>query len=125
MDENLHMIFYRNLVKAALEIAPSQTVRAIADEVRGFSMPGTVVPGFARKAAQIAQAGIYDLRIHHDEVIMPLVRYWQVFETDCLDAEGEQARQELAATLEAQDARAVRFGARRREARAARSAQAQ
>ena len=58
MDENLHMIFYRNLVTAALEIAPSQTLRAIADEVAGFAMPGVVIPGFARKAAQVAQAGI-------------------------------------------------------------------
>jgi acyl-[acyl-carrier-protein] desaturase len=122
MDENLHMIFYRNLVEAAFEMAPNQTVRAIADEVADFSMPGTVVPGFARKAAQIAQAGIYDLRIHHDEVIMPLVRYWNVFECDGLDAEGEQARHDLAAILDAQDARAARFVARREEAQAARSA---
>ena len=115
MDENLHMIFYRDLVRAALEIAPSQTLRAIADEVAGFVMPGSVVPGFARKAAQIAQAGIYDLRIHHDDVIMPLVRHWRVFEAAGLDAEGEQARHDLAATLEALNARATRFVERRAE----------
>jgi acyl-[acyl-carrier protein] desaturase len=118
MDENLHMIFYRNLVSAALEIAPSPTVRAITDEVTGFTMPGSVIPGFARKAAQIAQAGVYDLRIHHDDVIMPLVRYWRVFELEGLAAEGEQARQELAAALAALDARAARFVARRAEAQA-------
>jgi acyl-[acyl-carrier-protein] desaturase len=118
MDENLHMIFYRNLVAAALEIAPSRTMRAITDEVTGFMMPGSVIPGFARKAAQIAQAGIYDLRIHHDDVIMPLVRYWRVFEIEGLTAEGEQARQELAAALAALDARAARFVARRAEAQA-------
>jgi acyl-[acyl-carrier-protein] desaturase len=118
MDENLHMIFYRNLVKAALEIAPNQALRAIADEIAGFVMPGGVIPGFARKAAQIAQAGIYDLRVHHDDVIMPLVRHWRVFETEGLAAEGEQARQDLAATLEALDARASRFLARRAEAKA-------
>jgi acyl-[acyl-carrier-protein] desaturase len=116
MDENLHMIFYRNLVSAALEIAPDRTVRAITDEVTGFTMPGSVIPGFARKAAQIAQAGVYDLRIHHDDVIMPLVRYWRVFELENLTAEGEQARQELAAALAALDARAARFVARRAEA---------
>src|SRR5215470_4024182 len=91
MDENLHMIFYRNIVQAALEIAPGQTLRAIADEVAGFVMPGSVVPGFARKAVRIAQAGVYDLRIHHDDVIMPLVRHWRVFETGGLDADGERA----------------------------------
>ena len=121
MDENLHMIFYRNLVQAALEIAPNQTLRAIADEVAGFVMPGSVVPGFARKAVQIAQAGIYDLRIHHDDVVMPLLRHWRVFEAAGLDAEGEQAQQDLAATLEALDARATRFVERRAEAQAGRS----
>ena len=118
MDENLHMVFYRNLVKAALEIAPSQTLRAITDEVTGFVMPGSVVPGFARKAMQIAQAGIYDLRIHHDEVIMPLVRHWRIFEIKGLDSEGEQARHDLAAALEALSARATRYEERRAEARA-------
>jgi acyl-[acyl-carrier-protein] desaturase len=117
-DENLHMVFYRNLVTAALEIAPSQTLRAIADEVAGFVMPGSVVPGFARKAVQIAEAGIYDLRIHHDDVIMPLVRHWRIFETEGLDAAGEQARQDLAAVLGALDARAARFVERRAEAEA-------
>jgi len=112
------MIFYRNLVQAALEIAPSQTLRAIADEVSGFVMPGSVVPGFARKAVQIAQAGIYDLRIHHDDVIMPLVRHWRVFDAEGLDAGGEQARQDLAAALKALDARAERFVQRRAETRA-------
>ena len=115
MDENLHMIFYRNLVQAALEIAPNQTLRAIADEVAGFVMPGSVVPGFARKAVQIAQAGIYDLRIHHDDVIMPLLRHWRVFEAEGLDAEGEQALQDLAAALESLNARATRFVERRAE----------
>lgn len=116
MDESLHMVFYRNLVSAALEIAPSQTLRAITDEVVGFVMPGSVIPGFARKAAQIARAGIYDLRIHYDDVIMPLVRHWRVFETEGLDAEGEQARQDLASALEMLDARATRFVERRSEA---------
>jgi acyl-[acyl-carrier-protein] desaturase len=115
------MVFYRNLVTAALEIAPSQTLRAIADEVAGFVMPGSVIPGFARKAAQIAKSGIYDLRIHHDDVIMPLVRHWRIFETDGLDAEGEQARQDLAATLEALGTRAARFVEQRAEAEAERS----
>jgi len=115
MDENLHMIFYRNLVQAALEMAPSQTLRAIADEVVGFVMPGSVVPGFARKATQIAEAGIYDLRIHHDDVIMPLVRHWRVFDAAGLDAEGEQAQQDLAAALAALNARATRFVERRAE----------
>jgi acyl-[acyl-carrier protein] desaturase len=115
MDENLHMIFYRDLVTAALEIAPSQALRAIADEVAGFVMPGSVIPGFARRAIQIARAGIYDLRIHHDEVIMQLVRHWRVFEITGLDADGEQAQHDLVAALAALDARATHFAERQGE----------
>ena len=115
-DENLHMVFYRNVVQAALELAPSQTVRAITDEVVGFTMPGSVVPGFARRAAQMARAGIYDLRVHHDEVVVPLLRQWGVFDLGGLDADGEQARDELAAAVATLDDRAARFVARRDEA---------
>jgi acyl-[acyl-carrier-protein] desaturase len=121
-DENLHMVFYRNLTKAALEIAPTATLRAIVDEVVGFEMPGAVIPGFTRKAVQIAQAGIYDLRVHHDEVLWPLLRHWKVFELEGLDAEGEKARTELADFLEASEAQAVRFEEQRDRTRARKAA---
>jgi acyl-[acyl-carrier-protein] desaturase len=123
-DENLHMIFYRNLVTAALELDPNATMRAITDEVVGFEMPGAIIPGFARKAVQIAKAGIYDLRIHHDDVVMPLLRQWKIFEIEGLDAEGEKARQELADAVEALDGAASRFVQQREEAEAKRAARA-
>ncbi|WP_020415963.1 acyl-ACP desaturase [Amycolatopsis sp. ATCC 39116] len=112
-DENLHMVFYRNLVKAALEITPDVMMRAITDEVLDFAMPGAVIPSFVRKAALIAKAGIYDLRIHHDDVVMPLLRYWKVFELEGLGQVGETARDELAAFLKGLDAQASRFEDRR------------
>jgi acyl-[acyl-carrier-protein] desaturase len=64
-------------------------------------------------AVQMANAGIYDLRIHHDDVIMPLLRHWQVFEIEDLDEQGEQASEDLAAALGTLDARAARFVERR------------
>jgi acyl-[acyl-carrier-protein] desaturase len=51
---------------------------------------------------------------------MPLVRHWRVFEAEGLDADGERARQDLAAALDALDVRAARFVERRAEAQAAR-----
>ena len=39
-DENLHMVFYRDILSAALALEPSATVRAIVDEVLAFQMPG-------------------------------------------------------------------------------------
>ena len=121
-DENLHMIFYRNLVAAALEIAPSQTMRAITEEVVGFEMPGSVIPGFSRKAVQMAKAGIYDLRIHHDDIVTPLLRQWGVWELTDLDADGEAARDELASAVAALDDEATRFVERRDEAAAKKAA---
>ena len=85
-DENLHMVFYRNIVAAALEIAPDATMRAIADEVIGFEMPGATMAGFRRNSTIIAKAGIYDLRLHHDDVIMPVLRHWDVFDRTDLGA---------------------------------------
>src|SRR3954451_12728296 len=38
-DENLHFLFYRDLVTAALEVDPSATIMAIERQVRDFEMP--------------------------------------------------------------------------------------
>jgi acyl-[acyl-carrier-protein] desaturase len=88
-------------------------VRAIADEVAGFTMPGAVVPGYGRMAAQMATAGIYDLVVHHDDVVLPLLRHWRVFELTGLGPSGEAAREDLGRTVADLDARARRFAARR------------
>ncbi|WP_182874992.1 acyl-ACP desaturase [Microbispora sp. H10670] len=119
-DENLHMIFYRNLLAAAFELAPSQTMRAVTDVVTSFQMPGQGMEGFPRKSVTIAMAGIYDLRQHSDEVLLPVLRHWKAFDIEGLDAEGEQAREELSAFLAQLDAAAARFE-ERREARRARA----
>jgi acyl-[acyl-carrier-protein] desaturase len=108
-DENLHMVFYRDILGAALKVQPSAAVRAIVDEVIAFEMPGAGIPGFVRKAAAIAKAGIYDLRVHHDEVLMPIIKHWRIFELEGLDAAAEDARRRLAEHLAKLDAAAKRF----------------
>ncbi|MEU6998947.1 acyl-ACP desaturase [Nonomuraea sp. NPDC046570] len=117
-DENLHMLFYRNLLKAAFELDPNQTMRAITDVVTTFQMPGNTIEGFTRKAMIIANEGIYDLRLHLDDVLMPVLRQWSVFDKTGLDGEGEKARDELAAFLERLETSAARFVTRREERRA-------
>ena len=59
-DENLHMVFYRDLIAAALSIAPEQTLVALAAE-SGVPDARRRHPGFLRKSVQIAEAGIYDV----------------------------------------------------------------
>jgi acyl-[acyl-carrier-protein] desaturase len=108
-DENLHMVFYRDVLAAALKIDPSAAVRAIVDEVLAFQMPGAGIPGFVRKAAQIAKAGIYDLRVHRDEVLMPILRHWRLFELSGLDGPAEDARRRLSEHLARLDESIRRF----------------
>jgi acyl-[acyl-carrier-protein] desaturase len=108
-DENLHMVFYRDVLTAALKLDPSGAVRAIVDEVLAFQMPGAGIPGFVRKAAAIAKAGIYDLRVHRDEVLMPILRHWKLFELEGLDAAAEDARRRLAEHLARLDDSIRRF----------------
>ena len=120
-DENLHMVFYRNLLGAAFELAPSQAMRAVADVLANFQMPGVGIEGFARKSVAIALAGIYDLRQHRDEVVMPVLRQWNLFDVTGLNADGEAARDQIAAHLDTLETQASRFE-ERRAARAARVA---
>ena len=112
-DENLHMVFYRNLLQAALALAPDQAMRAITDVVTSFEMPGANIAGFQRKAVEIAVAGVYDLRQHRDDVLMPVLKYWKIFDLEGLNPEGEQARTELADFLDKLETQATNFEERR------------
>jgi acyl-[acyl-carrier-protein] desaturase len=107
------MVFYRDLIAAALELAPDQTLGAIAAEVVGFQMPGTGVPGFRRKSVAIADAGIYDLRLHRDEVVAPLVRHWRALELPMTTESGQRAQEVLARHLDDLEEMVRRYEERR------------
>ena len=112
-DENLHMVFYRNVMEAIFELEPDQAMVAVLNNVRDFAMPGHGIEGFGRKAVEIAVAGIYDLRQHKDDVVMPVLRKWRVFEREDFGPEGQRARDELGVLLEELEVGAVRFEERR------------
>ncbi|MFH0241601.1 acyl-ACP desaturase [Streptomyces sp. HK10] len=111
-DENLHMVFYRNLLRAAFELAPDQTMSAVRDVVVDFRMPGHGIPGFERAAAQMAIGGIYNLRIHHDDVLQPVLRHLKVMEIGGLGPEGLMAQEELGRYLDGLDGEASRLDER-------------
>jgi acyl-[acyl-carrier-protein] desaturase len=113
-DENLHYVFYRELGKAALEIVPSEMMLAINRQVTGFAMPGLDIPEFKQKAIEIAKAGIYDLRIHHDEVVLPvLFTHWKIDKVTGLSDEAEQARDGITNYLSMLDAMAAHYDEKR------------
>jgi acyl-[acyl-carrier-protein] desaturase len=84
-DENLHMIFYRDVSAAGLDIAPNQAMKSLHRVLRNFKMPGYTVPEFRRKAVVIAVGGVYDPRIHLDDVVMPVLKKWRIFEREELE----------------------------------------
>jgi acyl-[acyl-carrier-protein] desaturase len=109
-DENLHYVFYRELGKAALEVDPSAMMLAISRQVMGFAMPGIDIPEFRAKAIEIAKNGIYDLRIHHDKVVMPvLFKHWKIDTLTGLSPEAEAAREATMNFLPALDAMATMY----------------
>jgi len=109
LDENLHMLFYRNLLGAALKLEPNATMRAITDVVTNFQMPGAGMPGWGRKSVQIALAGIYDLQLHLNDVVMPVLRAWGIFDMDTLTGDGAAARDELSAYLKSASEDVAKF----------------
>ena len=108
-DENLHMIFYRDVCGAALDVAPDQTLEALACVVENFRMPGQGMPNFRRNGVMMAKHGIYDPRQHRDEVVLPILRKWQIFERTDFTAVGEQRREQLARYLVTLDAQVSKF----------------
>lgn len=112
-DENLHMVFYRNLLAAAFDLDPNQTMKAVTAVVEGFEMPGSTIVGFQRKAVGMAVAGVYDLRQHLDDVINPVLRFWKVFDRTDLSGDGAAARDQLAAFLAETEIAAARFEEKR------------
>ena len=113
-DENFHFLFYRDITSAAFELAPSTVMKALADEVTNFAMPGTGIPGFAEHSKAIAKEGIYDLVSHHEQILVPVVlRHWGIESIEGLDAEAEQAREKLLAYISKSGRVAARLAAKR------------
>lgn len=116
-DENLHYLFYRDLGTAALAVDPSAMVIAMDRQVREFEMPGTGIPGFASHAIAIAKAGIYDLGLHHDQILVPVVmRHWKLPAIEGLSADAEKARDRLLGYISRVGSIAERQAERRRRA---------
>ncbi|WP_165693539.1 acyl-ACP desaturase, partial [Mycobacteroides abscessus] len=75
--------------------APDQALKSIHKVLDNFKMPGYTIPGFRRNAVTIATGGVYDPQSHLDEVVMPVLRKWRIFERDDISSEGEWYREDL------------------------------
>ena len=98
-DDELQSLFYRNVVEAAFELVPDQTMRAIASRIAAFDVPSVALPGGTDSTAVLAEAGIYDPAQQGEKVFAPLLRSWNIAGRTDLGTEGEKARDELSALL--------------------------
>jgi acyl-[acyl-carrier-protein] desaturase len=116
IDENHHFLFYRDAASAGFELDPSTMVLALEPQVVDFAMPGTGIPGFAGHARKIARAGIYNLAVHHEQILEPVVlRHWRLAELTGLSGEAEAARERTLAFIEKSGRVAARLNERRQE----------
>ena len=101
LDENLHYGFYRDVAAAAIDLDVSAMVLAMQRQVLGFAMPGFELRSFRERAITIAAAGIYDLRIHRDQVLLPvLLKHWRLRELRGLSEAAERARDAVLSFLD-------------------------
>jgi acyl-[acyl-carrier-protein] desaturase len=115
-DENLHYLFYRDLTQEALDRDPSATLQAINTQVQSFAMPGVGIESFNRHAKAISDVGIYDLPLHYDLILVPvLTKQWKVGSLSDLTPIGAQAQESLMSYLERIGRLVSRMRARREE----------
>jgi acyl-[acyl-carrier-protein] desaturase len=94
-DDELQSEFFADIVAAALDLAPDQTARAIADRVADFAVPEITLADGRSSTAVLAEAGIYDPAREPELVFTPLLARWNFFTRTDLGEEGEKARAEL------------------------------
>jgi acyl-[acyl-carrier-protein] desaturase len=95
-DETLHMAFYRDVVKAHLDV-DSGYLRPLAAVVLRFEMPWSafVLRDFEERRALLAAHGVFRLSDYLDEVVQPLWSYWALDERSPLGQETHSALVQL------------------------------
>ena len=111
-DENHHFVFYKGVMAAMLREAPALALDGIYSVLVNFQMPGSVIPGFLRRSMVIAKAGVYNMRVHHDRVVMPLIRDWGIEKITGLSARASELQEKIMAWPSIIVERAERFEAK-------------
>ena len=78
-DETLHMAFYRDVVKAHLELDPGY-LRPLAAVMPRFQMPwsASLAEDFAERQAYVFAQGVFTLADYYQDVVQFLWSYWEI-----------------------------------------------
>ena len=55
------------------------------------------MPNFLRRAVAMAKAGVYNLRIHHDRVLVPIIRDWGIERLEGLTVQAQEVQEKILA----------------------------
>ena len=120
-DENLHHIFYRDLVSPPRSRSTRRawSRRSTARCARS-RCPARASPTSRRTPRAIADVGVYDFKSHHDNILVPVVfKHWRIEQLQNLKAAAEQARDRVVNHIERVGLAAKRMVAPRRARRTA------
>lgn len=111
-DENHHFVFYKGVMSAMLGEAPSVVMEGMWNTFENFQMPGVGIPGFVRRSIEVARAGVYNLRVHCDQVVVPLLKQWNIADLQDLTPKAAEFQEKLMALPDKILHKAERFEAR-------------
>lgn len=93
-DETLHMAFYRDAVKAHLDVEPNY-VYPLAEVMMKFEMPGSGMPNYVERTELLAAKANYGPAEFYTHVIDYLWKYWEIDRLEPSLAEAREAQQKI------------------------------
>ncbi|MBP1933923.1 acyl-ACP desaturase [Ammoniphilus resinae] len=90
-DESLHYAFYRDAVKAHLELEPNY-IYHVGHVILNFGMPGRKMPDFDERMKMIGQEANYGPEQYFMQVLDVLVEFWDVANLQPTEPEAEEMR---------------------------------
>jgi acyl-[acyl-carrier-protein] desaturase len=93
-DESLHYAFYRDVVKAHLDLEPNYLMY-VARVLLGFFMPGNAMPDYENRMKIIAREAGYGPANYYSQVVHKLVEFWEIESLRPTALEAEQARLDI------------------------------
>lgn len=91
-DEIRHYAFYRDVVKAHLDVDPEYAL-PLANVMIHFQMPGYVIPDFQERTMYLASEHVFGPEQYYQDVVEVVCAYWEV---DRLQPAQPEARRALA-----------------------------
>ena len=78
-DETRHYAFYRDVVKAHLDVDPAY-ITPLVDVLISFQMPGRVMSDFDERSMRLAAEGVFGPEQYYNEVVEVVCSFWNVDE---------------------------------------------